>query len=487
MVKSAYYSQLPTIRCRDCGQVIDFDQEHHCYAGAPVVPEIRGEQLQRIRNPKPYPADPYTDPYAASPDYPQDPYPNPSSRQNPGYANSYEKGRGREREYEDRGRSRDDRWADQENTWGKTDQGRPRDPNVSSKSSRRDRSQHRDKSRARGGSDRERPRERRANPDLTNVLTKGLDIRGDGTNSPASSGLASSIDAVMADLMNEMVVTDDRDLRDGRGRREGREDKEGRTRKRPTCGGCNRKITDPSTAFQIDALRKFFHITCFRCYVCNSAFDERNPYIPYEGRAYCEPDFNRALKLTCAGCNQPIFTHAVYALGKAWHEQHLRCAACREPIQGNPFEHDNQVYCSADYAALVAPTCRECGNGIQGETICALNSTFHKECFVCKICKEPFPDKSFYVLGDDPLCRFHYHESNNSLCGTCDQPIEGPCAEVMEFNKRYHPECWCCYVCQTPLTATYYSFANRPYCEMDIMKVYRQEKANRRQTLIRNI
>ncbi|KAI9105013.1 hypothetical protein DFS34DRAFT_576074 [Phlyctochytrium arcticum] len=258
-------------------------------------------------------------------------------------------------------------------------------------------------------------------------------------------------------------------------------------KKRPPCAECGHRITDPKQAFRIEALRKFYHINCFRCCKCSRPFDENNPYICHEGRAYCEADYNEALNLSCAGCQMPIYSHAVYALGKAWHEEHLCCGACREPIIGNPIEYDNQIYCAADYAALVAPACRECSQTIQGETICALNATFHKECFVCKVCKIPFPDKSFYVLGDDPLCRFHYHEENNSLCGTCDNPIEGPCAEVAELNKRYHPECWCCYVCRVPLTATYYSFNNKPYCEADIRTVYKQEKAKKRVTLMRNL
>ncbi|KAI8913981.1 hypothetical protein DFJ77DRAFT_431559 [Powellomyces hirtus] len=258
----------------------------------------------------------------------------------------------------------------------------------------------------------------------------------------------------------------------------------------PACAGCGRDILEPKLAYMIPALQKTYHIQCFRCCVCQMSFDERNPYIPHENQPYCEADYNQALDTICGGCHQTIFERPVYALGKAWHEHHLRCAACRKPIQGNPFEHENKVFCSVDYAALVAPKCRECGQGIQGETICALDSTFHKECFVCATCKDPFPDKSFYVVGDEPLCRLHYHEKNNSLCGACNEPIEGPCADIAEVGKRFHPECWACHVCHVPLTSTYYSFGQRPYCENDIMTVYRQEKtqkANKRQTLMLNL
>jgi len=55
--------------------------------------------------------------------------------------------------------------------------------------------------------------------------------------------------------------------------------------------------------------------------------------------------------------------------------------------------------------------------------------------------QKPFPDKSFYVFDGKPLCAYHYHEANDSLCAaaTCGQPIEGPCA-VSHAGDRYHPD-----------------------------------------------
>jgi len=54
--------------------------------------------------------------------------------------------------------------------------------------------------------------------------------------------------------------------------------------------------------------------------------------------------------------------------------------------------------------------------------------------------QKPFPDKTFYVFDGKPLCAYHYHEENDSLCAAarCGQPIEGPCA-VSHAGDRYHP------------------------------------------------
>ena len=59
--------------------------------------------------------------------------------------------------------------------------------------------------------------------------------------------------------------------------------------------------------------------------------------------------------------------------------------------------------------------------------------------------QEPFPDKSFYVFNGKPLCAYHYHEKNESLCASasCGDPIEGPCA-VSHTGFRFHPEHMLC-------------------------------------------
>ncbi|KAI8820590.1 uncharacterized protein EV422DRAFT_496891 [Fimicolochytrium jonesii] len=262
-------------------------------------------------------------------------------------------------------------------------------------------------------------------------------------------------------------------------------------RRRPPCAGCGQEIARSRDAYRIEALGKVYHIRCFRCTVCEGDFDESRPFVPHDGQAYCEEDYQRVLETRCAGCNKSISGKPVYALGKPWHQEHLKCCACRKPVRGKVFESEGRIYCEEDYQALVAETCRGCGTPVQGETINALNSTYHKECFVCTTCRQPFQGRRFYVFDNDPVCLLHYHERNNSLCGGCQTGIEGPCADIPELGKRFHQECWCCALCQASLMDSYYSFEGRAYCEKDIAKVYRAEtpgqRANKRQTLLLNL
>jgi hypothetical protein len=65
---------------------------------------------------------------------------------------------------------------------------------------------------------------------------------------------------------------------------------------------------------------------------------------------------------------------------------------------------------------------------------------------VPQTCHNAFPDNTFYVYDGAPYCKRHYHRLNNSLCRSCDEPIEGPCVQTIE-GWRYHPVCLSCSVC----------------------------------------
>jgi len=160
------------------------------------------------------------------------------------------------------------------------------------------------------------------------------------------------------------------------------------------------------------------------------------------------------------------------------------CFSCGNPIKGKAHPKNGHVYCAKDYVMLFAPKCKKCQKPIKGETVCALGNKYHKACFSCITCNKPFPDKSFYVFNNNPVCRRHYHQLNNSLCTKCDEPIEGPCAEVIE--GRFHPNCFVCSVCQTPLTGLYYNYQGEAYCEEDIMRIHKERinKANKRRTIM---
>ena len=124
-------------------------------------------------------------------------------------------------------------------------------------------------------------------------------------------------------------------------------------------------------------------------------------------------------------------------------------------------------------------TCRGCGLLIEGKSIKAadggLTGRWHKQCFVCKTCEQPFPNADFYVLNNQPYCEQHYHEKNRSLCFGCRKGIEGQYLETKTQDQRglvmrkYHPKCFTCLTCRKTLTDDYFDFKGGVYCEAHAM------------------
>ncbi|KAJ6443192.1 GTPase Ryh1 [Purpureocillium lavendulum] len=116
---------------------------------------------------------------------------------------------------------------------------------------------------------------------------------------------------------------------------------------------------------------------------------------------------------------------------------------------------------------LVLPSrgdCKACGLAIRGKSISSadgrLTGKYHKACFVCTTCSEPFSSTEFYVLGNKPYCEQHYHKLNGSLCGGCGRGIEGQYLED-EANIKYHPGCFRCLDCGRSLSDGYFEVDGR--------------------------
>ncbi|KAI0377268.1 hypothetical protein F5Y04DRAFT_181059 [Hypomontagnella monticulosa] len=131
--------------------------------------------------------------------------------------------------------------------------------------------------------------------------------------------------------------------------------------------------------------------------------------------------------------------------------------------------------------------CKACKKLITGKSISSadgrLTGRYHKACFVCTTCQEPFSSSTFYVLNDQPYCEQHYHKLNGSLCGSCNRGIEGQYLED-ESVKKYHPGCFRCGDCGVVLRDGYFDVDGKAYCERDAwrrmqaaMQAQRQQQA----------
>jgi uncharacterized CHY-type Zn-finger protein len=112
--------------------------------------------------------------------------------------------------------------------------------------------------------------------------------------------------------------------------------------------------------------------------------------------------------------------------------------------------------------------CRGCSEPIVGKSVKdssgRLTGRYHKHCFVCRTCSDPFPTAEFYVFDNSPYCEQHYHELNGSLCNSCNRGIEGQYLET-DQRLKYHPRCFTCSTCRVVLNADYYEVGGQKYCE----------------------
>lgn len=117
--------------------------------------------------------------------------------------------------------------------------------------------------------------------------------------------------------------------------------------------------------------------------------------------------------------------------------------------------------------------CKACRLPIKGKSISSadgrLTGKYHKACFVCTTCTEPFSSAEFYVLNDKPYCSLHYHKLNGSLCGACSRGIEGQYLED-ETSLKYHVGCFRCLDCGHSLSDGYYEVDGGSYCEKDAVR-----------------
>ncbi|CAM1500933.1 Fc.00g100950.m01.CDS01 [Cosmosporella sp. VM-42] len=121
--------------------------------------------------------------------------------------------------------------------------------------------------------------------------------------------------------------------------------------------------------------------------------------------------------------------------------------------------------------------CKACKLPIKGKSISSadgrLTGKYHKACFVCATCSEPFTSAEFYVLDDKPYCEQHYHKLNGSLCGSCGKGIEGQYLED-EFVIKYHVGCFRCLDCGRSLSDGYFEVDGKSYCERDAWRRVQQ-------------
>lgn len=200
-----------------------------------------------------------------------------------------------------------------------------------------------------------------------------------------------------------------------------------------------------------------------------------NTSIPYQQNPYNPRASSNVIQ--CYRCGDTCKGEVVRVHNNHFHIRCFTCQVCGCGLAQSGFFFKNQEYiCTQDYQQLYGTRCDSCRDFITGEVISALGRTYHPKCFVCSLCRKPFP------IGDKVT-----FSGKECVCQTCSQSmtsskpikIRGPshcagCKEeikhgqsLLALDKQWHVSCFKCQTCSVILTGEYISKDGVPYCESD--------------------
>ncbi|XP_044274139.1 actin-binding LIM protein 2 isoform X1 [Varanus komodoensis] len=180
--------------------------------------------------------------------------------------------------------------------------------------------------------------------------------------------------------------------------------------------------------------------------------------------------------ILCNNCGNPCKGEVLRVQKKYFHIKCFVCKACGcDLAQGGFFVRQGDYICTLDYQRLYGTRCFSCDQFIEGEVVTALGKTYHPHCFVCVVCRQPFPPGDRVTFnGKDCVCQKCSLPSTGSngnfpvlrTCGDCGSEIKNG-QSLVALDKHWHVTCFKCKICGKLLDAEYISKDGVPYCEMD--------------------
>uniref|UniRef100_A0A8C2E8W8 Actin binding LIM protein 1a n=1 Tax=Cyprinus carpio TaxID=7962 RepID=A0A8C2E8W8_CYPCA len=186
--------------------------------------------------------------------------------------------------------------------------------------------------------------------------------------------------------------------------------------------------------------------------------------------------------IRCAKCGEVCKGEVLRVQAKHFHIKCFTCKVCGcDLAQGGFFMKNGEYLCTLDYQRIHGTRCNICGEFVEGEVVTALGKTYHPTCFVCTICKRPFPAGDRVTFnGKDCLCQ-HCAEPMSpgptkdvvgpSSCAGCGRDIKNGQA-LLALESQWHLGCFKCKACAKVLTGEYISKDGAPYCEHDYQVLF---------------
>uniref|UniRef100_A0A8B9HF51 Actin binding LIM protein 1a n=1 Tax=Astyanax mexicanus TaxID=7994 RepID=A0A8B9HF51_ASTMX len=177
--------------------------------------------------------------------------------------------------------------------------------------------------------------------------------------------------------------------------------------------------------------------------------------------------------IQCYKCGEPCKGEVLRVQNKHFHIKCFTCKVCGcDLAQGGFFMKNGDYLCTLDYQRIHGTRCNSCGEFVEGEVVTALGKTYHPACFVCTICKRPFPAGDRVTFnGKDCLCQYCAEPmspgpAKGITCAGCGRDIKNGQA-LLALERQWHLGCFKCKACGKVLTGEYISKDGAPYCEKD--------------------
>uniref|UniRef100_A0A671FPZ5 LIM and senescent cell antigen-like-containing domain protein 2 n=4 Tax=Rhinolophus ferrumequinum TaxID=59479 RepID=A0A671FPZ5_RHIFE len=233
----------------------------------------------------------------------------------------------------------------------------------------------------------------------------------------------------------------------------------------PCCGSCGEFIVGRV----IKAMNNNWHPGCFRCELCDVELADLG-FVRNAGRHLCRPCHNREKakglgKYICQRCHLVIEEQPLMFKSDAYHPDHFSCTHCRKELTAEARELKGDLYCLPCHDKMGVPICGACRRPIEGRVVNALGKQWHVEHFVCAKCEKPFLGHRHYEKKGLAYCETHYNQLFGDVCYSCSHVIEGDV--VSALNKAWCVNCFSCSTCNSKLTLKnkFVEFDMKPVCK----------------------
>ncbi|KAM6446645.1 LIM and senescent cell antigen-like-containing domain protein 1 isoform 5-T5 [Liasis olivaceus] len=218
----------------------------------------------------------------------------------------------------------------------------------------------------------------------------------------------------------------------------------------PCCHQCGEFIIGRV----IKAMNNSWHPECFCCDLCQQVLADIG-FVKNAGRHLCRPCHNREKarglgKYICQKCHAIIDEQPLIFKNDPYHPDHFNCANCGKELTAEARELKGELYCLPCHDKMGVPICGACRRPIEGRVVNAMGKQWHVEHFVCAKCEKPFLGHRHYERKGLAYCETHYNQLFGDVCFHCNRVIEGDV--VSALNKAWCVNCFACSTCNTKLT-----------------------------------